>query len=322
MSEEILRLGTRRSALALAQTNTVIRRVQEASPGLNCEIVEVVTSGDKKQKDVHAARDKKEWIVELEHELLSGSIDAAVHSAKDVPIDIEPGTSLCSVLQRESPFDAYVLAPDIKKGEQGAQTPLSFLPKGACVGTASARRKAQLNSLRPDLRVLPVRGNVPTRLQKLKDSEELDALVLANAGLNRLGLESERSGVFSPDELLPAVNQGILAVQFRTSDTKVQNYFSSLVDAGTELAFLAERRLIERLGADCRSCVGVFAEIDSSEQVQFFATVFSPNGERTLEASRGCSLNEWHSANEGEGVVDSVADDLLARGARELLGHS
>lgn len=315
MSKRTLRLGTRRSALALVQTETVIAELQKRDTELSCEIVEVVTSGDKKQKDLHSARDKKEWIIELEQELVAGRIDVAIHSGKDVPIDIEAGTSLCSLLPRESAFDAYVLSKDVLRSEAVVADELAmpFLPQGACVGTASARRKAQLLSQRPDLQVRAVRGNVPTRLKKLEETPDLHALILAHAGLRRLSLEQECSGVLSSEEMLPAVNQGILAAQFRSGEESVAESFKGLSDRNTEVAFRSERRLIERLEADCGSCVGVFAEVKEAEELAFEAMVFSADGKTKLESRSFGLVENWQT------LVDEVAEDLLGRGAKSLL---
>ena len=227
--------GTRGSDLALAQTRKVLAVLQSLNASMEFEAKVVTTSGDLRSRSTREALDdKKEWILELEEQLLAGEIDLAVHSAKDVPIDIEQGTTVCPVLERGPFADVLVL----KGKQQGFD--LSVLGEGAAVGTSSLRRASQLLNARPDLSVAPLRGNVPTRIEKLSRIPELDAIVLAEAGIARLEIDVSFKRL-SPQEFLPAVNQGILLVQYCEGDQRVSDLVAELVHEPTYYAWEAER---------------------------------------------------------------------------------
>jgi hydroxymethylbilane synthase len=233
-----MRIGTRASALALAQARSVAGALEGAG---EVELVEVVTDGDRGGR----GGDKARWTSALERALLGGEIDLAVHSAKDVPGELPDGLALVAMPARADPRDALC----------GAAS-LAALAAGARVGTSSLRRTAQLRALRPDLEVVPLRGNVDTRLGKL-DRGEVDALVLALAGLQRLGREGEAGAVL--DELVPAPGQGALALQARAGDERVLACVRALRDAATEICVSAERALAAALGASCQSALGARA---------------------------------------------------------------
>ncbi|MCB0323788.1 MAG: hydroxymethylbilane synthase [Bdellovibrionales bacterium] len=306
-----IRIGTRQSALALVQAEAVRTALLQHNSELEVEIVKVVTSGDRRQGTADAAvSDKKEWVQEIEEGLLEGRIDLAVHSAKDVPIAIEDGTEVCSVLDRESPFDCFVIKAERLPADGSCS--LRALRPGAVVGTSSVRRKAQVLRLRPDISVVAVRGNVPTRLEKLQAIEELDALILARAGLDRLGLGQRSQGSFDAREFTPAVNQGVLAVQYRTSDTSLREAVAVLQDSATESVWRAERSCIEKLGADCNSCVGVYADCENGT-LKIFARVLKPDGSYSIEQEM------TGQASEAEQVGSRLAEELLKQGAAELL---
>jgi hydroxymethylbilane synthase len=278
----LLRVGTRGSALALAQAEWVAARIADET-----EIVPVTTSGDR----AAAVGDKSRWVSELEHALLDERIDLAVHSAKDVPADLAEGLSLVAIPPRADPRDAIC-----------GGTSLASLPVGARVGTSSLRRAAQLRAVREDLEVVELRGNVDTRLRKLA-SGEVDALVLACAGLERLGRSQEVGGVL--DELVPAAGQGALFVEGRSGSE-----VDGLADADATACVLAERELTSRLGASCNTPVGAFARRDTDGEVQLRAWVGRPDGSQWIcDCMRG--------APEGLGVA--LAERMLAVGAGELL---
>ncbi|HQH26597.1 MAG TPA: hydroxymethylbilane synthase, partial [Oligoflexia bacterium] len=279
MPHNIYRIGTRGSELALKQAALVSRALGADDASLSTEIAVIMTSGDRLSGDQTGVRDKKEWIAEIEESLLQGEIELAVHSAKDVPLDIAPGTVLVPVLKRECPFDVYLT----KMPDRSENVPaLPYFPRGSCVATASSRRRAQLLHLRRDLSVVPLRGNVPTRLAKFRASNEISGLVLAGAGLVRLGLSDEIHGYFSAAEILPAVNQGILLVQMRRDDEKLYEHVLRLVDRATFFCWSAERSFIRVLGADCNSAVGVLAEIEGG-LMRITARVLSSDGRICLE---------------------------------------
>ena len=228
-----MKIGTRGSALALAQAGSV-------ADALGGELVVIRTSGDRDR----AAGDKGRWVAEIERALLDGEIDLAVHSAKDVPAELADGLTLLPPPERADPRDAIC-------GASG----LSDVDEGARVGTSSLRRQAQLLALRPDLEVVELRGNVDTRLRRLEEGD-FDAIVIAYAGLQRLGRADEGVPL---DELVPAAGQGSLALEARGHDEPTREWATKLSDSGGNVAQQAERALVRRLGADCHSAVGALA---------------------------------------------------------------
>jgi hydroxymethylbilane synthase len=281
-----VRLGTRGSALALVQA----RAVRDALGGEpTAEIVEITTSGDR-----GIAGDKARWIDTIEDALERGDIDLAVHSAKDVPAAslLRDGMSLAAVLGREDPRDALV----------GAAS-LDDLPEGARVGTASLRRRAQLLAVRPDLVVAPLRGNVDTRLRKLRDGE-CDALILAAAGLRRLGREDEIGALLDPDVFVPAPGQGALAVEGRSIP-------EDLIDAGADAALRAERFVVEALEATCDTPVGVH-----HDGLALHAFVGMPDGSAWLRDSVTAA------GDDGVGGAALIVERLESMGARDLLARA
>ncbi len=232
-----MRLGTRASALALAQAQLVAELIG------GCEVVPIVTSGDRSDP----SRDKSRWVRELEDALLAGTIDVAVHSAKDVPGELAEGLSLAAAPARASVEDVLC----------GASA-LDALPAHAQVGTSSLRRSAQLRAAREDLQVVPLHGNVDTRLHKL-ERRELDAIVLARAGLERLGRELAVGAVLDPARFVPAPGQGTLALEARADDKRMRDALRKISDPGTFVALLAERAVARTLGADCDTPLGAHA---------------------------------------------------------------
>jgi hydroxymethylbilane synthase len=307
---KVVRVGTRRSLLARAQTAMVLENYKQVAPGYDFTEEVVLSSGDLKQGTEAASKgDKRDWIDKFEDRLSAGTLDLAVHCGKDVPCDIAEGLAVCSILERASAQDVFIG----KLKADGSRILFNELMSGNQVGTASCRRKAQLLRIRPDLEVVEVRGNINTRLSILDDSDSaLSGIILAEAGLNRLSLSLcyER---LSTDLFLPAVNQGILAVEFLSTDQEVSALAARLTNTATELCFKAERAIIYQLKADCKSAVGVYAELLDSKILRVRAQVLASDGHKDLSVERSGSSNDW--AN----LAASVADELITMGADKLL---
>jgi hydroxymethylbilane synthase len=275
----LIRIGTRGSALALAQATWVADRL-----GSEYELVTISGSGPE--------GDKARWVSELERALLADEIDVAVHSAKDVPAELPAGLELVAIPAREDPRDAICGASTLKKLAPGAQ-----------VGTSSLRRAAQIRAARDDVQVVEVRGNVDTRLRKLA-AGECDALVLAAAGLRRLGRSDAIDGVL--DELVPAAGQGALALEARPGSVDVDR----VSDPGATACVLAERELTRALGASCNTPVGAWARVCDGAELELSAWVGRPDGSVWIsDRLRG----------EASGLGLRLAERLLAAGAAELL---
>jgi hydroxymethylbilane synthase len=279
-----VRIATRGSALALAQARWVASRL-----GPRVELVEVVTSGDRRR----AVEDKREWVAEIEDALLRGDADLAVHSAKDVPAQLADGLEIVAVPEREDPRDVLCGAASL----DGVRR----------IGTASLRRRAQLLARRPDVEVVELRGNVDTRLRKLA-AGEADAIVLAAAGLARLGRSGEAGAML---DLVPAAGQGALIVEARADDARAREAVAPLRHAASEAAVTAERALVAELGADCRSAVGAYATPSGPESLTLRAWVGRPDGSAWVADTR--------DGDEPVALGEDVARRLLACGARELL---
>ncbi len=283
------------------------------APSLELEIIQIKTSGDAKQGTSRAAdSDKRDWIHELELALLDGSIDLAIHSGKDVPAVISEQTMLLPVLPRENPFDVFIG----KSVASGARLKFAELPSAAAVGTASLRRSAQLRLMRPDLKIVEVRGNVTTRVQKLEESQELMGIVLAAAGLNRLGLSHIGFEILPSPACLPAVNQGVLAAHLRRDQFQLIDILrGGLVEETCHAEFLAERACVNLLDADCKSAVSIFARC-TGLQVALHAKVMLPDGSKVIEER----LED--TSERAEQLGRTVAEQLIKRGALEILAES
>jgi hydroxymethylbilane synthase len=299
----VLRIATRKSPLALWQAEHVGEQLRKIHPGLDVELVPMSTQGDR-LLDAPLAKvgGKGLFIKELEHALLAGGADIAVHSLKDVPVEIPAGLALPVFLARGDARDGLVCHH---------HDSLMALPRGARIGTSSLRRQCQLLAIRPDLHVGTVRGGVHTRLAKLDDGD-FDALILAVAGLQRLGLAERVAEVLEPDVILPAVGQGVLGIECRDGDTRVETLIAVLNDADTKLRVSAERAMNERLGGGCQVPIAGFAELHG-EELRLRALVASLDG-RTVLRAEGCVLRE-----QGRQVGRSVAEDLLSQGADAIL---
>lgn len=297
----VLVVGTRGSRLALTQTQHVVDRLGELNPGVECQIRIIKTTGDRVQ-DVPLARigDKGLFVKEIELALMRGEIDFAVHSAKDLPSEMDESLTIAAYPEREDPSDALV----------STAGKLAELPSGAKVGTSSVRRKAQLLAHRPDLDIVDLRGNLDTRLRKV-ETPDYDAVVLALAGLRRMGLESCVTEVLGPDVCLPAVGQGALAVQcLRGSDAC--GVVAGLDDANTRVVVAAERALLRRLGAGCQTPIAALGRLVNGE-LRLDALVAGPDGTRIVKRSAAGqpSLSEELGVRLAEDLLNAGADGLL-----------
>lgn len=303
MSARVLRIATRKSPLALWQAEEVARRLAEVHSGLSCELVTLSTQGDR-ILDTPLARigGKGLFVKELESALLSGEADIAVHSMKDVPVELPAGLHLPVILAREDPRDAFVSRRHAR---------LSELPKGARVGTSSLRRRCQLKATRPDLEVLDLRGNVNTRLRRL-DHGDFDAIVLAAAGLIRLGLVERIRHLIAPEDMLPAIGQGAIGIECRQNDDAVLDLLRPIDDADTQARLTAERALNAKMGGSCQIPIAAYAELHRDE-LFLRALVGDPDGERVLRAQAKAPRSEAASLGVG------VAELLIDAGAAEIL---
>lgn len=270
---KILRLGTRASRLALAQVAEVHILLADHFPKLKIEIIPIETSGDKiLDKKLADIGGKGLFVKELEEALINNKIDIAVHSAKDVPPFISDKTIIGAILKRINPNDCFIS----KKFSH-----FDKLPKSSIIGTSSPRRQAFLSKLRPDLKFVNLRGNVDTRLKKISE-DELDATVMAVAGLIRLGKENIINHSFSVQEIIPSVGQGALALQIRNTDDHIAKMCKKINDENTEIAVSCERTFLQELGASCHTPVGVFAEIVNNK-INLKTAIVDFNGAEIFE---------------------------------------
>lgn len=301
-----LRIATRQSALALWQAEHVADLVRQQHPGVQVELLPLVTEGDRiLDKPLASIGGKGLFLKELERALLDGEAQLAVHSMKDVPVEMTPGLQVDIVLQRANPFDALLSA--------SGQT-LAELPAGARIGSSSLRRKCQLLAARPDLRVLDLRGNINTRIRKLQEGE-YEAIILARAGLERLGFEGLISETLLAPEWLPAPTQGTIGVQYRSDDPQTRELLLPLNHAPTALRSRAERGVARLLQGSCQVPLAVFAELEL-DILHIQALVGEPDGSRVLRSR--CQ----GPAAEYEELARSLAQNLLQQGAAQIIARS
>lgn len=301
----MVKIGSRGSALALWQTNHVRDQLQTAHNGLAVEIEIIQTTGDK-ILDVPLSKigDKGLFTKELDRALLDHRVDLAVHSLKDIPTKLEPGLIIAAIGKREDPSDALIAAP-------GVPGTLEQLPKGARVGTSSLRRRAQLKAVRPDLDIVDLRGNLDTRLKYVQE-KKYDAIILAHAGMKRLGVASQATEVLNLADWLPAVGQGALGIICREDDTKTRELLRVLDHAETHAATAAERSLLRELEGGCQIPIAAHAVV-SGDSLSLRALVASVDGERMVRGEVSGNRTE------AEKLGSSLAHDLLERGARGIL---
>lgn len=297
-----LRIGSRGSALALWQAEYVAKRLREKRE-IEVDVVIIKTSGDRFQAaPIPALGLKGVFIKEIEDALLDGRVDLAVHSLKDVPTEVSSEFAFPAFCEREDPRDCLISPGDV---------PLARLAAGSRVGTSSLRRRAQLRSVRPDLDFRELRGNVDTRLRKL-DAGEFEAIVLAKAGLDRLGQSDRISEVLSPEVCLPAVGQGAIVVETLAADREVCDVVGALDDPPTRICATAERALLAALQGGCQVPVGAWARMDHGS-LAMDAAVLAPDGSECIRGSAG------GRPEDAEVVGRRLADELFARGAGRLL---
>ncbi len=312
-----LRIATRKSQLALWQAEHVAGLLRAAHPELKIELVPLLTQGDRIQdRSLAAIGGKGLFIKELEVAIEELRADIAVHSMKDVPADLPNGLTIAAVLKRADPRDALVTTSGIAR--------LEDLPRNAVVGTSSLRRQAQIRALRADLRIEALRGNVDTRLRKLdaagsssaasgvSQGVRMDAIVLACAGLIRLGLESRITARLDPKVCLPAVTQGVIGIECRSNDARTVEYLKALEDAPTRKVMNAERAFAARLGGSCQSPIAAYAEIDA-DRITLRGLVAEPDGSRLLHDTIS------GGAEAGAALGRQLAERMLAAGAAPLL---
>ncbi len=303
MAVRRIRIATRKSPLALWQAEHVRERLIAAHPGLEVELIGMTTQGDR-ILDTPLAKvgGKGLFVKELEQSLLEGRADIAVHSMKDVPVELPAGLHLSVMLVREEPRDAYV-SNKYKK--------FSDLPKNARLGTSSLRRQLQLQARRPDLEILSLRGNVGTRLRRL-DEGDYDAIILAGAGLIRLGLAERIAEMLAVDVCLPAIGQGAIGIECRADDPDVNALLAVLDDPDTHICVRAERALNNRLEGGCQVPIAAHAVL-AGGTIRLDALVGRPDGSEII---RGHASG---AARDAEAIGLAVAEDLLARGADAVL---
>ena len=299
----ILRIGTRGSKLALVQSEWVKKEVQTHHPEVRVELVKIKTRGDRiLDSPLSKIGGKGLFVKEIEDALLKKDVDLAVHSMKDVPAELQKKLKISVYPKREDPRDAFV-SKYFKA--------LKELPQGASVGTSSLRRSAQLLHMRPDLHIVPLRGNVDTRLRKL-ESGNLQAIVLATAGLNRLGLSDRITAPLSPDSVLPAIGQGVLGLELREDDPMTQHLISFLNDFETELAARAERAFLKELQGGCQVPLAGYARVEK-DRIVLDGMVAELDGSVILRQQ----LTRGKDKPEDLGIA--LARQLIAAGADRIL---
>jgi hydroxymethylbilane synthase len=303
LNDRIIRIGTRGSLLALTQSGLIRKQIESVRPGVKVELTIIKTTGDKIQ-DVPLAKvgGKGLFVKEIEEALLAREVDLAVHSMKDVPAVLPEGLVIGAIPEREDPRD--VLVTHKAAG-------LMDLPPSARVGSSSLRRAAQIKALRPGIRVETLRGNLDTRLRKLSEGM-VDAIVLAAAGLHRMGWQDRITAYLEVDDFLPAIGQGALGLEFRSDDQAIRDLLAPLHHEETAAAVRAERSFLERLEGGCQVPIGGYGRVEG-DQVHFTGMVATIDGARVLRASRSAPRKD------AVHLGIQVAEELLESGARGIL---
>ncbi len=302
---KVIKIGTRASLLALAQSNNIKNLIKAGYPEVSVELVKIVTRGDK-ILDVPLAKvgGKGLFVKEIEEAMLRGEIDLAVHSMKDVPAELPPELHLGIITKREDPRDAFIA---------NKYKTLADLPEGGKVGTSSLRRRSQLAVVRPDLRIYDLRGNLDTRLRKLDDGM-YDAIILAAAGLNRLGWSDRIASFFSPAEMLPAVGQGAVGIELRRDAEELLAGLNFLQDNETEVTVRAERAFLHQLEGGCQVPIGAFARL-TDETISITGLIAAVDGSKMLKkTAEGAAVDP-------DIIGRRLADQLLGLGGREILAE-
>jgi hydroxymethylbilane synthase len=303
MSTEILRIATRKSPLALWQAEHVRERLAAVQPGLQVELVTMSTQGDRVlDSPLAKIGGKGLFVKELEQGMLEGRADIAVHSMKDVPAVLPEGLEIGAILPREDPRDAFV---------SNTYGSIESLPRGACVGTSSLRRQCQLRAMRPDLVIRDLRGNVGSRLGRLDDGE-YDALVLACAGLRRLGLAQRITVALASETMLPAIAQGVIGIECRSGDARVAHWIAALNDPETAVRTTVERAMNAHLAGGCQAPVAGYSELVEGV-LEMRGLVGRPDGSDIIQSAISGPQDD------AEQLGRELAEDLLQQGARAIL---
>lgn len=298
-----VKIGTRGSKLALAQTNSVIELLKKIAPDIQIEISVIKTSGDVMQ-DVSLLQigGQGAFVKEIEEALLAGEIDLAVHSMKDVPGEIPEGLAFAAILKREDVRDVLVSRGRIK---------MEFMPKGAKIGTGSLRRGAQIKAILPDIEIVPLRGNIDTRLKKI-ETENLTGVILAAAGMKRLGYVQTITQFLPVELMLPAVGQGALGLQVRKTDGDLAGILSKLNHAPTAVEVEAERSYLRALGGGCRLPIAAYGLIEA-QRLTLEGLVAAPNGTSVIRDK------VWGALDEAEELGQKLALMIMEKGGKKLL---
>lgn len=310
-----LRIGTRGSQLALWQATTVKRRIEE-SGGPACLIIVIKTSGDRLQEaPLSEVGGKRLFVKEIEDALLRNEVDLAVHSSKDLPAILPDGLTIAGVLPREDPLDALVLPVRAEGALTCVEEAVAALGQSPSIGTGSVRRIAQLTRLLPRARFTPIRGNLDTRLRKLDEGAH-DAVVLAAAGLNRLGFGSRISLSIPAAACVPAPGQGIVAIEIRQGDGRVRDAVARISDTAAGDALTAERALVETLGGGCQTPVGALASVSDGDRLEIVAAVVALDGGRVVRGHASALRRD------AAALGARVGAQLLADGAGDILAEA
>ena len=322
-----IRIGTRGSPLALAQTELVCAALASAHPSLKTEITVIKTSGDWKPEHEETRLSEVEggkglFAKEIEAALLAGEIDAAIHSMKDMDSHLPEGLVIKHMLPREDPRDALLLSKksNLANLSQNENDAFSALDEGAVVGAASVRRTAFLKHVRPDVNIIPLRGNVQTRIDKLRGPNAvpgMDATFLAMAGLNRLGLQDEADIVLEPEVMLPAAGQGAVGIQIREGDQIAREYLDAIAHEPTFLCVLAERAALKTLDGSCHTPIGAFAEFDGAD-MRLRLKVASLDGKDIFENE---AVQPVSGRADAEQLGRTLAETLKDKIPQDILGH-
>ena len=304
MFQRPIRIATRKSPLALWQANHVADLIRQNYPDTTTELVKMSTQGDKiLDSPLAKIGGKGLFVKELEQGLLGGSVDIAVHSMKDIPVEFPQGLGLIAILERHDPRDAFV---------SNRFSSLDELPSNAKIGTSSLRRQCQIKEMFPNAEILSLRGNVNTRLKKL-DAGNYDAIILATAGLERLGFASRIQQRLPIDVSLPAIGQGAIGIESRRDDDEINGIMARLNDTTTAICIGAERAMNQRLQGGCQVPIAGFAEIDSQGVLSLKGLVGSPDGRNIIRATVSGPTDD------AETLGQEMAKDLLSRGADQIL---
>ncbi|MCP4607463.1 MAG: hydroxymethylbilane synthase [Planctomycetes bacterium] len=299
-----LKIASRASKLALVQSNYICNLLQNLGGNIDISIVEISTKGDRDKSDfLYKTNSMGFFTSEVENTLLDGRADLAVHSLKDLPTACTEGLVVAAIPKRESVADALIASSKASS--------IATLPAGATVGTSSLRRISQLRKLRDDIKCVPLRGNVETRVSKVATGK-VDAAVIACAGLNRLGLADKISAILPPLEFLPAPAQGALAVQIRTDDNELAELVSKLDDKKSRIAVEAERAILSSMHGGCSIPLGVYSQI-SGENITIDAVISDVEGDKYIKRSKTANINE------AESCAKELAQELLNAGGRGIL---